>query len=122
MWSSLQSRVKKQHDQKRTDVHALAESVMNTWNNDKNLSDDVINRVRKRLRNVLALIVEGDGGNDLVETKRGKEIRNLEISPQFLANNYVAIALVAEAAPTVAAAVVVAAVATDSYYVHSLKK
>ena len=94
---------------------------MNTWNNDKNLSD-AINRVWKRLRNVLALIVEGDGGNDLVETKRGKQFRNLEISPEFLGNNYVAIAL-AEAAPiTTAAAAAVVAAATGSYYVHSLKK
>ena len=78
---------------------------MNTWNNDKKLSD-VINRVWKRLRNVLALIVEGDGGNDLVETKRGKQFRNLEISPEFLGNNYVATALLKAAA---------AAAATDSF-------
>ena len=76
VWCSLQSRVEKQHYQKQTDVHALAKSVMDTWNNDKNLTH-VISQVWKRLRNVLALIVEGGGGNDLVvETKRGKKFRN----------------------------------------------
>ena len=33
------------------------------------------------------LIVEGDGGNDLVEKKRGKQFRNLDLSPEFLCNN-----------------------------------
>lgn len=32
-----------------------------------------------QLRNVLALIVEGKGGNDLVEIKRGKKFRNLDL-------------------------------------------
>ena len=71
VWCSLQARVEKEHYQKRTDVHALTESVIKTWNNDHDLCN-VINRVWQRLGNVLALIVEGGGGNDLVETKRGK--------------------------------------------------
>ena len=53
--------MEKEHYQKRTDVQALAKSVMKTWNNDDDFTD-VINRVWNRLRNVLALIVEGSGG------------------------------------------------------------
>ena len=84
VWCNLQFRVEKQDYQKSTDVHKLlAESIMNTWNNDKKLSN-VNNRVWKRLRNILALIVEGKSGNNLAETKKGKQFRNLEILPDFL--------------------------------------
>ena len=72
---------------------------METWNNDADVTD-VINSVWNRLRNVLALIVEGGGGNELVETKRGKKFRNLEVSQEFLENNYVATALATAAAAT----------------------
>jgi hypothetical protein len=113
VWCSLQTRVEKQHYQKRTDVHALAKSVMETWNNDDDLTD-VINRVWNRLRNVLALIVEGGGGNELVETKRGKKFRSLEVSQQFLENNYVAAALAA-ATPPATTTTAAAAVATDAF-------
>ena len=30
------------------------------------------------------LIVEGNGANDLVERKRGKKFRNLDVDPEFL--------------------------------------
>ena len=113
VWCSLQSRVEKQHYQKQTDVHALAKSVMDTWNNDKNLNH-VISHVWKRLRNVLALIVEGGGGNDLVvETKRGKKFRNFtRIFGRQL--NYVATALAA-APPTT----ITAAAPTDTFTLQS---
>ena len=42
---------------KRSDVDALVASVERAWNK----NDDVISRVWARLRNVLALIVEGKG-------------------------------------------------------------
>ena len=35
----------------------------------------------------MALIVKGKGGNDLVETKRGKKFRGLDVSPGFLSRN-----------------------------------
>ena len=44
VWCSLQSRMEKEHCQKRMDVYALAKWAMNTWNNDKYLTD-VINCV-----------------------------------------------------------------------------
>ena len=113
VWCSLQARVEKEHYQKRTDVQALAQSVMKTWNNDDDFTD-VINRVWNRLRNVLALIVEGGGGNELVETKRGKKFRNLEVSQEFLENNYVATAL-ATAPPPTTATTAAAAAATDAF-------
>ena len=68
---------------KRSDVDALAASVERSWN--KNA--DVIGRVWARLRNVLALIVQGKGGNDLVETKRGKKFRGLDVPPEFFSEN-----------------------------------
>ena len=62
----------------------------------------------QRLGNVLALIVEGGGGNDLVETKRGKKNRKLEILPEIFEtrSNYVAAALAAAAAAAPATAAV----------------
>ena len=85
VWCTLQWYVEKEHYMKRTDVHALVNSVERAWNN-KSLNES-IGRVWGRLRNVLVLIVEGDGGNDLVEKKRGKRFRNLDLSPDFLSNN-----------------------------------
>ena len=35
----------------------------------------------------MALVEEGNGGNDLVETKRGKRYRGLDLTPDFLAGN-----------------------------------
>ena len=86
VWCSLQALVEKEHYMKRTDVHALAKSVMHSWNIRGNIVglDGVIGRVWKRLRNVLVLIVDGNGANDLVEKKRGKKFRNLDVDPEFL--------------------------------------
>jgi len=44
----------------------------------------VIEKVWMRLKNVLVLIIEGRGSNDLVETKRGKKFRNLDMPVGFL--------------------------------------
>ena len=57
---------------------ALAISVQNTWDNCDRLHG-VIHRVWGRLRNVLVLIKEGDGGNHKVESKRGRAYRNLDL-------------------------------------------
>ena len=51
--------MEKEHYQKQTDVHVLAESVMNIWNNNRDLCN-VMNHVWQGLGNVLALIVEVD--------------------------------------------------------------
>ena len=42
-----------------------------------------------RLKNVLIFIVERNGGNELVESKRGKRFRNLDLSVEQLSNIYV---------------------------------
>ena len=43
-------------------------------------------KVFNRLKNVLVLIVEGNGGNELVESKGGKKFRNLDLSIEQLNN------------------------------------
>ena len=77
VWVSLQSRVEKNHFGKRCEVNALVHSVQDTWDNGH--LDEVITKVFERLRNVLVLIHEANGKNDLVETKRGKKFRNLDL-------------------------------------------
>jgi len=86
VWCSLQSMVEKVHYQKRTDVGALVSSVNESWNISSGTSglDSVIGKVWGRLRNVLVLIAEGKGSNDLVEKKRGKTFRNLDMPIEFL--------------------------------------
>ena len=86
VWCSMQSYVEKQHFHKRKDVNILADTVMQVWNNHNNDLQNVINKVYNRLRVVLALVVEGKGGNDLVETKRGKQYKDVvvtDIDPEF---------------------------------------
>ena len=87
VWMSLQSQVEKEHYMKRTDVDALVNTVKQTWTSQETATslNSVIGKVWGRLRNVLVLIVEGKGGNDLVETKRGKKFRNLDLPAEFLA-------------------------------------
>ena len=67
---------------KRTDVHALVNSVERAWMNTS--LTKAIGRVWGRLRNVLVLIQRDGGGNNLVETKRGKYFRNLDMPQEFL--------------------------------------
>ena len=83
VWCSLQAAVEKEHYMKRTDVHALQNSVMSAWNTRP--LDKVIKKVWTRMKKDLAIIVEGDGGNDLVEKKRGKRWNDLDLQPEFLA-------------------------------------
>ena len=77
VWCSLQAKVEKEHFGKRCEVNALTRSVLDTWNHGH--LDDMISRVFARLRNVLVLIVEVNGANDLVEMKRGKNFRMLDL-------------------------------------------
>ena len=46
----------------------------------------MLTKVYKRLSKVLVLIMEGNGGNDLVETKRGKKFTNLDLEEVDFSN------------------------------------
>jgi len=81
VWCSLQSHVEKEHYMKRTDIHALVGSVGRAWRNAS--ITEAIGRVWGRLRNVLVLIQKDEGGNNLVETMRGKKFRNLDLPADF---------------------------------------
>ena len=59
------------HHGMRCQVESLVNTVMLSWNN-RNLST-ALSKVFERLKRVLCLIVEGNGKNDLVESKRGKK-------------------------------------------------
>ena len=98
VWCSLQAAVEKEHYMKRTDVSALVDSVEKAW--DGGCVDEAIGKVWGRLKNVLALVKEGNGGNDLVETKRGKRYRGLDLTPDFLAGNETATPAVTTTAST----------------------
>lgn len=65
-------------------VHALVDSVEKAWKGD--CVDDIIRKVWNRLRNFLALVVDVDGGNNLVEKKK-KCYRGLDVSAEFLAGD-----------------------------------
>ena len=69
---------------KRIDVPALVLSVLTAW--DDGTLDNVIGRVWSRLRNVLVLIKQANGRNDLVERKRGKKFHNLDLPTEDLIN------------------------------------
>ena len=74
--TTLQSVVERRHFTKHCHVEALVSTVMTTW--DEGKLDRQITNVFKRLEKLLCLINEGEGGNDLVELKRGKKNRNLK--------------------------------------------
>ena len=86
VWCSLQSTVEKMQYQKRTDVDALVSLVYEAWNTSSTVTglDSVIGKVWNRLSNVLVLILEGNGSNNLVEKKRGKKFYNLDMPADFL--------------------------------------
>ena len=59
-------------------MDALVNSVNATWNN--TFYDRCITNVFARLEKVICLINEGDGGNDLVETKRGTKYSDMKFN------------------------------------------
>ena len=63
-------------------VESLVRSVYETW--EKGELNEVITKLFNRLKIVLVLIIKGDGGNDLVETKRGKGVCNLDLTTEEL--------------------------------------
>ncbi len=77
VWMSIQSAVMKTHYGRRCHHDALAKSVEDAWNG--YLSQEAFTNVYKRLRVVLACIVDANGGNRLVESKRGKLFRDATI-------------------------------------------
>ena len=70
IWCGLQATVEKTHYMRCCAVEALVRSVYETW--EKGELNEVITKVFNRLKIVLVLIIECDGGNELVKTKRGK--------------------------------------------------
>ena len=75
------------HRGKRYNVESLVNTVMQTWKTGK--LDDTITKVHDRLKIVPSLIVEGNGANDFVETKRGVKWRNttLPMNLEPITNN-----------------------------------
>jgi uncharacterized protein (DUF2267 family) len=80
IWLSIQAAVEKRMHMRRGDKEALANAVIETW--ESHLSTEAFTRVCDRLRNVLSLIAEDNGGNALVEEKRGKAFRGLDLPEQ----------------------------------------
>jgi len=77
IWMSIQAAVTRVHHMRRCHHEALAKSVVDAWNG--YLSPQAFKNVHARLRVVLSCIVEDQGGNSLVETKRGKLFRDATI-------------------------------------------
>jgi hypothetical protein len=77
IWMSIQAAVTRVHHMRRCHHDALAKSVMDAWNG--YLSPQAFTNVHRRLRVVLSCIVEDEGGNSLVEMKRGKLFRDATI-------------------------------------------
>ena len=74
---SIQSVVQRVHYNRRCHHDALAKSVEDAWRS--HLNEGAFLRVYKRIRVVLRCILEDDGGNHLVEQKRGKLFRDCTI-------------------------------------------
>lgn len=77
IWMALQALVERIHYGRRCDNDTLAKSVEVVW--DTIDQSQAFQNVWMRLRNVLVLIKKDNGGNRLVESKRGKQFRNLDM-------------------------------------------
>ena len=69
---------------RRYEVNVHVRSVYET--REKGKLNELITKVFNRLKKVLVLIVKGNGGNGLVESKRGKKISNVDLSIEQLNN------------------------------------
>ena len=76
-WAALQSKVEKVHYGRRGNTKSLVASVYETWRMEE--FNFLLMRIFDRLKKVLVLIVEGNGGCDLVEKKRCRHFRNLDL-------------------------------------------
>ena len=65
------------HHKRRCHAVALAMSVQDAW--DKYLSPNAFQNMHGRLRLVLQCILEDNGGNSLMESKRGKLLRDATV-------------------------------------------
>ena len=89
MWAALQSEVEQRYFLKRGDTDALVRTVDDVWQEEN--MNRVITNVFERIKRVLSLINEGEGGNDYVESKRGVKFENLKfdynLNAKHIANN-----------------------------------
>lgn len=76
-WCSLQSLVQKRMYGNRGVVDTLVKTVYESWETQD--MTHILGNIFNRLKKVMALIVDGNGSNDLVETKRGKKFRVLDL-------------------------------------------
>ena len=77
VWMSIQSAVMKTHYLRKCSHDALAESVMNAWENYLNIR--AFTHVHGRLKVALVCICDDAGGNTTIEAKRGKLYRDATI-------------------------------------------
>jgi len=68
VWMSVQSHVEKIHRTRTRDPDALAATVHNAWDQ---LPPSTITKIFNRIPKVLQIILDTNGDNDLVETRRG---------------------------------------------------
>ena len=68
-WMSIQVQVQKEHFRKVKRQDALAASVDAAWESFGNKT--TLEKIHKRWKKVMHLIIEADGGNELVEADRG---------------------------------------------------
>ena len=71
IWMSLQSAVEKKHKGRCCNPDVLNKTVMEVW--DDVASVDAFKNVFGKLPMIYKLILSNNGGNDLVETNRGKK-------------------------------------------------
>ena len=72
VWMAFQNVVEKMHFKKRKEAEALCGTVREAW---KQLDPVKLENVYNRWKMVLDLIIEDEGGNAKVESKRGKLYR-----------------------------------------------
>ena len=84
VWMAFQNVVEKLHFRKRVEANALHRTVQKAW---EDLEPIKLTNVYKRWEMVLDLIIDDDGGNALVETKRGKLFRAPTAAPENLADD-----------------------------------
>lgn len=77
VWMSIQCAVQKVHHIRHCNHDVLSKSIQEAW--DTNISERAFKNVFNRLGVVLSCIVDDDGGNQLVEKKRGKLFRDANI-------------------------------------------
>ena len=77
VWMSIQAAVQRVHHMRRCHHDALAASVDEAWRS--YLNSKSFHNVWRRLRVVLVCILDDEGGNQKVESKRGKLFRDATI-------------------------------------------